>query len=912
MIKKAIYCIVLALLLAIILTGIFLLQRRSAELAEPPDAIPGEAALVIKINDIREAIRFLDHESAFLHKGLLKEKVSHILEFYKTINSLQGEYPAVSEVISENPLYISYSKREGGEYSFLLYIEGFSGRRGGDIDNLIRYLTGDDADIETRLHRNREVKEAVLKNGEDDRKLVWSVSEGILIAGFSGSCVDNSIDELARGTGISGNESFRLLQSTWVSDANAHIYIDYGQLPLIISNLIHPQFSKRTISFGGIAEMAGLDIYFRDGSIMLNGFCLTPADELQYLDLFDDQHGNPVAIERIIPDNALFFVAFGLDDFSKFNSDYRDLLKEQGKIGEYLEKLKVAENKSGRDVTVFFEKNFEGEAALWYAESNVDEGASPFMALKLNDNKRAMQEIKSVAGINTKDTGSKLPGEKGVLRFPVPNLPELLFGRLFSNVETPYLIFLDDYVVFGGSDDGLVHYGKAIQSELTLDNNPGFSRYSKYLASGSNINLFFNLTLLSRTFSEYLNAPLDEVFEKNPHMPGDFRGVSIRFSSLRRNMIYKNAVFSYYSYKLQHESLEWQLLLDTLIEFKPQLVVNHHTGANEIFLQDMNNNIYLIDADGNILWRKKLPGPVLGSVYQIDFYRNGRLQMLFNTEKKIYLLDRNGNDVAGYPVKLPSPATTGISLFDYEGDGNYRIFIPSQDKNVYLFNKQGERVRGWEFEGTETEVHKPVQYFRTGGRDYIVFADLYNVYILDRRGNTRVSVPSSFPLSRNNYPIFEESPAPHLVVTDTLGFARYIYFNGEVEERDMGLYSAGHFFSYSDVDSDGQKELIFVDSRRVDVFKDDKTMLFSYEFEDSVTHRPFIYDFGPGNRKIGIVLQNKGKIYLLDSNGSVSEGFPLEGRSLFSVGFLDRERRYFSLITGGKHNFLYNYYVKQN
>ena len=72
-------------------------------------------------------------------------------------------------------------------------------------------------------------------------------------------------------------------------------------------------------------------------------------------------------------------------------------------------------------------------------------------------------------------------------------------------------------------------------------------------------------------------------------------------------------------------------------------------------------------------------------IYQIDFYKNGKLQLLFNTAAQLHLLDRNGNYVERYPVKLRSPATNGMALFDYEKSRDYRIFLAAEDKGVNGF-----------------------------------------------------------------------------------------------------------------------------------------------------------------------------------------------------------------------------------
>lgn len=901
---------VFLILLAVIIAGYLYMINHNDEYSDPLDSVPESSAFIIKINDLPGTLRLLKEESVYFSGDIKDQMVSSITRLIDSTDSLSSYYPDLAEWLDNNPVYISLNINKDNGYGFLLHMSLPPGTQNADVNSAIERFAVDGSEISPRIYRDREIKKAFLKDKNREHRFEWTFTEGILIAAFPGSDPEISVDALIEGTGIKGNERFRKLASTAVSVADAHIFFNFEDLPLLASPVFSPEYYEEIVRLSeSFAGMAGLDIHFREGAVMLNGFFLKKSEFMEYLDLFAGFQGNTNSIEGIIPGNAGLFIAIGMDDLLGFNSGYLDFIKEYGGYEEYLEKLNYAGNVAGKGLMDLFGSFYDGEAAVWFSEITDDfDEAVPFLAIRLNNQKTAIRELQSVSEKLREIRADGIPGEFEIYKFPVVNTGEMLFGRIFSGINTPYMTFWKEYALFGGSAEGLIYTLKNLEKKNTLMSDPCYNRYSIHLAKGSNLHFFFNFSLLNRIFPGYLNEPWNRFFEYNPKIPCEFKGLGIQFSSLR-NMIYQNTVFSYSLFSEPEEGVEWQILLDTLIDFKPQFVVNHNTGLNEVFVQDLNNNIYLIDGSGTVLWSRQLSGPLPGDIHQLDYYRNGRLQMLFNTEDSIYLMDRNGNHVDRYPFSLPSPASNGLSLFDYEGDGNYRIFVPCRDRNVYVFNKHGQRVNGWRFPGAEHPLHTKVQYFRSGTRDYIVFADYYNVYILDRRGNVRVKVPESFPLSRNNNPVFEESPGPRLAVTDSEGRVRYIYFDGRIEKKEVGYFTADHFFDFYDIDSDGQKELIFIDGRRMEVYKQDNTKLYSREFEDSVTHRPSMYHFAAGNRKTGIVLRNKGRIYLINSDGSVSNGFPLKGRSLFSIGFLERERNYFNLITGGNDNFLFNYYV---
>ena len=63
----------------------------------------------------------------------------------------------------------------------------------------------------------------------------------------------------------------------------------------------------------------------------------------------------------------------------------------------------------------------------------------------------------------------------------------------------------------------------------------------------------------------------------------------------------------------------------------------------------------------------------MGTVSQIDYYKNGKLQLLFNTENQLYMIDRLGNFVTNYPIDLPTTTHLSHALFDYDNNKKYRI-----------------------------------------------------------------------------------------------------------------------------------------------------------------------------------------------------------------------------------------------
>jgi len=379
------------------------------------------------------------------------------------------------------------------------------------------------------------------------------------------------------------------------------------------------------------------------------------------------------------------------------------------------------------------------------------------------------------------------------------------------------------------------------------------------------------------------------------------------------NMLYSNVLIKHLSSFSASAQTVWESKLDTLADFKPVFTLNHQTGENEVFVQDMNNTIYLINQVGRILWKIRLPGPIISDVFQVDYFRNGKLQLLFSTRNSIYLVDRNGNFVDKYPVSLRSPATNGVSVFDYDRNRDYRLFVACEDRHVYAYKRDGTLLDGWDFGLSESEVTQPINHFRIGDRDFLVFGDRYKTYILDRRGSARVNVDIYFQRSPNNNYILNLTPnvnGPSLVTTDTTGKVYFIGFNGSVRTVELpGKFTGRHFFDYKDLNGDNKPEYIFVEEDRLIVFSSDESRLFTFRFGMPVSSRPMFYQFSSTDRKLGVVSREENLIYLINSNGELYQGFPLQGNTPFSIGNFGDSLSRFNLIVGSRDNFLYNYRV---
>ena len=180
----------------------------------------------------------------------------------------------------------------------------------------------------------------------------------------------------------------------------------------------------------------------------------------------------------------------------------------------------------------------------------------------------------------------------------------------------------------------------------------------------------------------------------------------------------------------------------------PFIVKNHINQNEEIIVQDINNILYLIDHTGKIAWSKQIDKKILNKVFQVDSYKNGRLQYVFSTESQLYMLDRKGRDVGKFPLQFNDKITLPISVFDYDNNKNYRICI-TQGNELFMFDSKGIFVNGFKYKKQDQIITSP-KHFRIQNKDLIVFKTRSKFNIINRRGDIRIKLKTDFKFSNDN------------------------------------------------------------------------------------------------------------------------------------------------------------------
>lgn len=787
-----------------------------------------------------------------------------------------------------------------------------------EFRNLLTGILGEEALVNQRKYETEILLDVSGAPGGISGTFTMSFLKGICLLSPSSLLVEEAIRTIHSNEGSHDPPGLEKVRATAGKYVHANIYINYSQLPGLFHPFLKEKAWKQVEALAHLASWGELDMNLKENSFTFSGMTWPESEESLFLNSFGEQAPVKMELHELLPSGVSSFLHLGFSDKEKLLSAYKEQLPKD-MLGKVWEEKQQIEYKYGIDPLSDLEKIAEDEL-VWFSMEG-KHGGSPeeIMILETHSASETREIVLNWIEQYLLDQPFDMESMREVYRldketaYNIYRLPDHFYqglapGRLFNVYFTLY----ENYLLFGPSVELLskVIYQNTLGKTIVKD--ALFKEISPYLSNRSNLTFFFQPQAFFTENNAVLKKNVALDIEKMELFLRRVPGVVTQFSK-EGELFYHSLSLNYTSQIKEKALTVWESLMDTSIIIKPALVVNHSTSEKEIFVQDASGKIYLVNSAGRVLWKQAVEGPIMGKVHQVDFYKNGKLQYLFNTANKIHLLDRNGNYVERYPITLRSEASAPLSLFDYDKNKNYRLFLPTEDRKIYVYDLEGNIITGWKFGKTETPIRGTIQHFRIGDMDYIMFSDQNRAYVVDRRGRDRIKIKEQMSIAPQNPWILDmniREEKPRWITTDTRGNVKALYLDGSVITLFARELTPEHFFCMEDLNCDGIVELIVADGNHLEVNRLDGSKIFDYKVREHISHMPDMYKFSASDVKIGITDGPRNRIYMLNADGSLYEGFPLEGSTRFSIGYFAGSESRFNLIVGSENSFLYNYSIQ--
>ncbi len=445
------------------------------------------------------------------------------------------------------------------------------------------------------------------------------------------------------------------------------------------------------------------------------------------------------------------------------------------------------------------------------------------------------------------------------------NISSLLvasFEPLLSGSDYPYLIMLDSYLVCTSSLEAAKNSISTFQNKNVLEQTSYFSLINTEMLSTSSLYYLGQEEAVSKITNAVLNTA---ILEKQKSIY-PFAALQYSYDNSFAHLNFVTKEVSKRKQVVGTVSQKFSLTTEQTILGSPQFFTNHRTGGKDVIFQDITNTLFLYSSAGKKLWSKKIDGAIIGDINEIDLLRNGKKQLTFTTQSTFYVLDRNGKEVAPFPLEFKDKITQPLAVFDYDNNRKYR-FIITQGKNILMYDGKGKKVKGFTFKKTESPLVFAPKHIRSGTKDYIILAEENGkTTFLSRTGKERIKVKETFnfgeiPIQKEgaNFVVITADKKKHLITSSGGTSTQNLNVSGSYYYNNLG---------------------------KTRVTLDDNLL----RINDVLVELPFGIYSEPQlinhnrNTYVAVTDMQEHKVYVYDKNRKLLEGFPVFGTSAPKLG----------------------------
>ena len=846
-----------------VLIGIILLisyntyQDTQESVENPIVVIPNNASIILQLNEVKNLSRSLKLSNIWMKL----QNIQQVKNIAVQAEEMSDFFTNHQDIFTSNNLLISFHKVSPNKVASL-----FSSnleRSGKDNQEIISLFA---EDITTSKYDGETIYFSKLSGK------YFSFRGEILFYSSSKLLVTDAIRTSNENTdNLFVDKSFLESYKTISRSSHINLIFNYNNCLDLINIL-----TKREIEVNNFSGWTATDINIKDNAILASGISTINKAADNFIDIFNGQKSQELEILDIIPYNTTNLFAISFKNQNNIHIRKNEFLQKRKEFWSWQKNKKIIEDSLNFDYnTILYETS--KEAGIFNTSSNLNTN-SYYTYFKTKEAIRAtslLQRITTPFSSEYKQFRiNKIIDEK---------LTANLFGKIFET-KTPFFTIIGDYFIFGRSVEAIEYIIDNYTSKNILADNRSFKEFKSYISDDANIFLYLNPGKTLETFKNDLIYQESLIY--NADSMSKFTAFSIQINTTKNGMIHNLCLFHDEKYKEDIKE-EWYYPLDTISAIHPQFVTNHFTNTEIILIQDRYNNLIAFNVLGEKLWEKNIGNQILEKINFIDFYKNGKYQALFNTSNQLYLIDRNGNFVEGFPKNLPVNTSIGHSLFDYNKNKKYRIMIIGDDNMIYNLDKRGKNINGWKYKNTTNMINQKPIHFTVNNNDYILNStNNSTTKLLALNGSDRVLFknPESFAnqvqVSKNGH-LYAITNENKLWIADVNGKTKTSELPGLDIKSKILAYQDGYYLG---------------NTNSISYINDQGKQIFNIQLDQQVNKLMSYREY--------IAISTNTSLYLLKDN-KVVEGFPISSDGHFNISDIDNNEKI--NIINIKNGFIYNY-----
>lgn len=906
MLKKILITFLIVPVVGGAIYGYFYFKQVKTPLTPVLKAIPDNAVCITEAHDFSETWKSFSEENSIWKELLNIESLQNINKKVNFFDSVFVHGREVLKIKEDTKIYLSVhaDTAQGVDFLLAFNIPLTAERRA--VNEIIEkaipvmYTKSDTMVAGIAVHQYK------LRDG---KKFYYYLNNMIFALSYSPDLIEQSARTLVSDVSLMQNNSFAQVLKTTGNQSKANVFVNFKNLSGIMPQYLNEENRDFVNIMSNFAQWISMDLNFKKDIIVLNGFSYSSDSLHDFLSLFKSQNAPKIELTNVLPTNTAFFTYTGVSDASKY---IKELNRFNNTEGKQKQNLKELESKFGIDLNAFFNSWVGNEMASVYTETYGDYYApdkfAVFKARDINKALNAFSELNQSVQVNIGNSESENEDTEEyrnhkIYPLQLSSILPMIFGKSFPDFAQHYYMALKDYIIISDNQAALRSLLNFYLADRTLAKDKDYKKFAESLSDNTNFFIYSAVARSPQLLSKQVDKKLSKEIEKNVPLFRKFQSLALQFKG-NGNLFYNNLCLKYNPVYLPEFNTLWDIENDTTFITPPFLIKNPLDSSDMFVLQDANLKLHVYDKDGKQVWEKSLNERVLGKIHQTNVQKNGNYVLAFVSESYLYLIDNNGNDVGQSPTKLQAKATTGLGCINLRNDEEPLLLVACDNLIIYNYSTNGKLDKDWYTERLKAELKGEFMSIYSDGREMICFADKeLNLRLIDKKGNWVVRFKEKLPGLHNNMiytDIKKTLSASSIFVSDDEGVVYRYNFKGKFDAQQMmPKLGKNFYFTYSDLDYDGNMEYIYADGKRLNVLNKDRTVKFNFNFNSDISGMPQIISLSDTSRLLAVSTLNEG-LFIINSEGELNRGTSLAGVTPITITAIEKLKYHFIVTTYGR------------
>lgn len=485
------------------------------------------------------------------------------------------------------------------------------------------------------------------------------------------------------------DKSVSVMDAAGFADASAAVsgsdvvFFANSHARMLMNGIFTRRYASHYPFVASLAQWTVADITKADASgVYASAVPVFEGDHSEFMTVLSKTEPAVSKVAEVLPSYTVSAVSLPMKNSEPYISAYQSYMDSKQALQSFRKKQKDLETRTGIKPEDFVKRLDVREMAR-----------ATFMSGGALDTVNLMrigrEDTLIFVGTDNKSFKSYVPA---IHSWPYSSFASSVFGKFFDIKDESCFTYLDGWII-SGSLKAVEEYvaGKTLEYNL-IEYMADAGQKDMLSTSPASLVAYYSLTenkdAHGKVFGKVFHEGLKPLFAETDYCPAVLtiangkNGIRIGLQMPRLTMMKTKAP--------EHER-------DTtvLIPQGPFSVKNSATGKMNTFYQNQHGSLCLQDEDGKGLWGVPFKGKLCGTAHNVDYYANGKLQFIFGSGSSIYIIDRLGRFVSGFPMDLGKEILLGPDVYDFNGTKAYNILVLHKDNTIEMYNLKGKRPSSW-------------------------------------------------------------------------------------------------------------------------------------------------------------------------------------------------------------------------